>query len=126
MRTHRPKNGSVPLPTGVPWSPPANCRPTCGRKKSERACLWRWECAINHRIQKPRSDQETTMKQQRNRMVAAAVGLFLFAGQASAQWPWPYPYSVGNLGPGYYLQGSASVINSVGNLYTQQEQARIM
>jgi len=66
------------------------------------------------------------MKQQRNRMVAAAVGLFLFAGQASAQWPWPYPYSVGNLGPGYYLQGSASVINSVGNLYTQQEQARII
>src|SRR5262245_5541852 len=68
------------------------------------------------------------MKQQRNRMVAAAVGLFLFAGQASAQWPYPYPYpySVGNLGPGYYLQGSASVINSVGNLYTQQEQARIL
>jgi hypothetical protein len=67
------------------------------------------------------------MKQQRNRMVMAAIGLFLFAGQASAQWPYPYPYpySVGNLGPGYYLQGSASVINSVGDLYNQQEQARI-
>ena len=72
------------------------------------------------------------MKIQRNLMVAAA-GLLILGGPAIGQvlyptpYPplYPYPYGSG-FGPGNYLQGSASVINSVGNLYTQQEQARIM
>lgn len=61
---------------------------------------------------------------------------FFFIGAsappAHAQYrPGFYPYpgygspSVGNLGPGYALQGSADVIGATGDLYVKQEQARV-
>lgn len=37
---------------------------------------------------------------------------------------WGVPY-MGNLGPGYFLQGAASTIDATGDLYVKQEQARI-
>ncbi len=37
---------------------------------------------------------------------------------------YPYP-SMGNLGPGYFLQGAANVVGSTGDLYVKQEQARV-
>jgi hypothetical protein len=72
------------------------------------------------------------MNHKRGMLAAAAAGLLFLLSPASAlaQFPYPYPYPYypypGGLGPGYFLQGSASVINSVGNLYQQQEQARIL
>jgi hypothetical protein len=63
-----------------------------------------------------------------------SVAVFLVSwqtGTARGQYPYnPYfPFYYGNaraLGPGYLLQGTASVIDATGNLYKQQEQARIL
>lgn len=44
---------------------------------------------------------------------------------AAAQYPYPYPPYPYLPGPGGVLQGEASVINATGDLFVQQEQARI-
>lgn len=67
------------------------------------------------------------------RLFLLGITLLAFAAPVSAlragpcYWPCcchPFIY-LGDLGPGYFLQGTASVVNATGNLYIQQEQARI-
>lgn len=74
----------------------------------------------------------------KNSLPLTAVTLLAMAVPASAQYVRPgfspppigygygygYP-SVGNLGPGYALMGTASVIDATGDLYVKQEQARV-
>lgn len=56
-------------------------------------------------------------------LLAAAL-LSLSGLQGQAQYPYP-PYPVVNRGPGAVLSGQADVINATGDLFVQQEQARI-